>query len=144
MSPFQVLYGIDAQILVTLELPALKLAQAVDDECFTNALDKIIMFLSKLEEQTSQVAIRIEELQSKVKRLFDKKTKERKFQINNLVLLWDKRREPKGKHGKFDSLWLGPFKIRHFCGDNTYYLSYPDGTHLDFPYNGKYLKHYQN
>ncbi|KAH9325459.1 hypothetical protein KI387_005637, partial [Taxus chinensis] len=65
MSPFQLLYGIDAQIPITLELPALKLAQAVDDECFTNALDKRIMFLSKLEEQRSQVANRIEEHQSK-------------------------------------------------------------------------------
>ncbi|KAH9302100.1 hypothetical protein KI387_013683, partial [Taxus chinensis] len=98
MSPFQLLYGTDAQIPITLELPTLRLAQAVDDECFTNALDKRIMFLSKLEEQISQVENRIEEHQSKVKRLFDRKTKERQFQINDLVLLWDKRHEPKGKH----------------------------------------------
>lgn len=59
MSSFQLLYGIDAQTPITLELPALQLAQAFDDECFTNALDKQIMFLSKLEEQRSQVGKRM-------------------------------------------------------------------------------------
>jgi hypothetical protein len=31
--------------------------------------------------------------------------------IGDLVLKWDARREAKGKHGKFDNLWLGPFQV---------------------------------
>ena len=45
----------------------------------------------------------------KVKKIFDKRTKAREFRVGDLVLLWDKRREPKVSHGKIDYLWLGPF-----------------------------------
>ena len=46
--------------------------------------------------------------QESVKGTFDKLVKPRSFQIGDMVLLWDKRREKPGKHGKFDSLWRGP------------------------------------
>jgi hypothetical protein len=32
--------------------------------------------------------------------------------IVDTVFLWDKGREKPWKHGKFDSLWLGPYVIR--------------------------------
>ncbi|KAH9315469.1 hypothetical protein KI387_024096, partial [Taxus chinensis] len=34
MSPFQVLYGIDAELPISAELPALRLARAIEDETF--------------------------------------------------------------------------------------------------------------
>jgi hypothetical protein len=39
----------------------------------------------------------------KVKRTFDKSLWQRVFQEGDTVLLWDKRREKPGNHGKFDS-----------------------------------------
>ncbi|XP_059063820.1 uncharacterized protein LOC131856279 [Cryptomeria japonica] len=59
MSPFQLLYGINAKIPITLELPSLKLAKAIEDQTYENALDKRIMYLSQLEEQRTQVVDRI-------------------------------------------------------------------------------------
>ncbi|XP_057819195.2 uncharacterized protein LOC131032281 [Cryptomeria japonica] len=103
MSPFQLLYGINVEIPVTLELPALKLAKAIEDQTFENDLDKRIMYLSQLEEQRTQVVDQIAQHQQ-VKVLFEKKVKKRGFQVGDSVLLWDKRREPKGLHGKFNSL----------------------------------------
>jgi len=44
-----------------------------------------------------------------VKRWFDKRDKVKAFRIVDLVLLWDKSREKKGDHSKFDKIWLGPF-----------------------------------
>jgi len=44
-------------------------------------------------------------------KVFDKHTKVDYFKVDDLVLKWDARNEHKGKHGKFDYLWLGPFKI---------------------------------
>jgi hypothetical protein len=44
-----------------------------------------------------------------MKKIFDKRTKERSLMIGDLVLKWDARREAKGKHGKFNNLWLEPF-----------------------------------
>ncbi|XP_057823452.1 uncharacterized protein LOC131035733 [Cryptomeria japonica] len=46
MSPFQLLYVMNAEISITLELPALKLAKEIEDDTFESALDKRIMFLS--------------------------------------------------------------------------------------------------
>jgi len=44
-----------------------------------------------------------------MKEIFDKKSKEKRFMIGDLLLKWDAIREAKGKHGKFYNLWLGPF-----------------------------------
>ena len=78
--------------------------------------------------------------QEKVKRAFDKTTRKRVFSIGDTVLLWDKRREKPGKHGKFDSLWLGPFIIKDEAGPNSFYLSHLDGEPMKFPMNGKQLE----
>ncbi|KAH9307170.1 hypothetical protein KI387_044385, partial [Taxus chinensis] len=59
MSPFQVVYGVEAQLPVTLELPALHLMKAIEDASFTNSLDKRIMYLQKLNEDRLQVVDRI-------------------------------------------------------------------------------------
>ncbi len=101
-----------------------------------------MLYLTKLEEERDVVVDRIQEHQSRVKKLFDKKAKQRVFQEGDLVLLWDKHREPKGLHGKFDSLWRGPFQIKEVCGKNSFILSYLSGTQLPLPYNGQHLQHY--
>lgn len=142
MSPFHLLYGINAEIPITLELPALKLAKAIEDQTYENALDKRIMYLSQLEEQRTQVVDRIAQHQQQVKVLFDKKEKQKGFQVGDHVLLWDKRREPKGLHGKFDSLWRGPFTIHRVAGEDSFILAYNNGTPFAQPYNGQNLKYY--
>ena len=78
--------------------------------------------------------------QEKVERAFDKTTRQRVFSIGDIVLLWDKRREKPGKHGKFDSLWLGPFVIRDVAGPNSFHLSHLDGEPMNLLVNGQQLK----
>jgi len=46
-----------------------------------------------------------------MKDIFDKRDKERNFMTRDLVLKWDAGRESKGKHGKFDNLWVGPLQV---------------------------------
>ena len=43
--------------------------------------------------------------------MFDKRAKVDNFQVGDWVLKWDSVRKDKGKHGNFDSLWIGPFVI---------------------------------
>ena len=46
----------------------------------------------------------------------------RKFEIEDLVLMWNARIEDKGKHGKFDLIWLGPYLIKALWGEDSYIL----------------------
>ena len=50
-------------------------------------------------------------MQERIKKIYDRKAKADKFQIEEIVLKWDARNEDKGKHGKFDNLWKGPYRI---------------------------------
>ena len=53
------------------------------------------------------------------------------------------KREDKGKHGKFDFLWKGPYVIYGYRGNNAFYLKEMDGSAmLDGPVNDRMLKHY--
>jgi len=75
--------------------------------------------------------------------MFDKRTKAEDLFIGNKVLRWDSRREDKGKYGKFDFLWKGPFIIQVVQGNNTYFLKSLDGIEAEEgPVNGRMLKYY--
>ena len=43
------------------------------------------------------------------------------FSVGDMVLRWDARKEKKGKHGKFDNLWFGPFIVSNFLENNILY-----------------------
>ena len=58
--------------------------------------------------------------QEKMKNTFDRKVKEEKFQINDLVLKWDAPRED--KHGNFDHMWVVPYIIVEYRGENAFIL----------------------
>jgi hypothetical protein len=49
--------------------------------------------------------------QKKIKQAFDKKVSKEYFHLGDLVLKWDAPKKDKEKHGKFEALWIGPFKI---------------------------------
>jgi len=65
-----------------------------------------------------------------MKRAFDRHTKEDDFKVDDLVLKWDVRNEDIRKHGKFDHVWLGPFKIVAYHGNNSYLLQELNGDIL--------------
>ena len=76
-----------------------------------------------------------------MKLTFDKKVKKEIFQVNDLVLKWDAKREEKGKHEKFDNLWFGPFRIVEVLENNTFILRGIDSDEsIGSPVNGWFLK----
>ena len=77
-----------------------------------------------------------------MKALFDQKAKDRYFLPGDLVLKWEARREDMGKHGKFDSIWSGPYRVSASKGENVFSLENLNGDFLSTPMNGRYLKHY--
>lgn len=59
------------------------------------------------------------------------------------MLHWDVRREDRGKNGKFNNLWFGPFKIVIVMENNTFLLKHLDDDQLARgPVNGHFLKRF--
>jgi hypothetical protein len=77
-----------------------------------------------------------------MKALLDHKAKDMEFLTGDLVLKWDAIREDSKKHGKFDHIWYGSFKVSASEGTNSFLLENLDGKILNAHVNGNYLKHY--
>jgi hypothetical protein len=74
-------------------------------------------------QQTREKAFNNSQLhQERIKKDFNRYTKENDFKVGDLVLKWDAINEDRGKHGEYDHLWLGPFKIVAYHGNNAYLL----------------------
>ena len=96
-----------------------------------------------LQQSREEVFNKTQVVQESNKKIFDKRTKEYDLEIGYFVLRWDARNEDKGKHGKFDSLWRGPYMIQAFRGNDAFLLNNADGIDLPGePINGRMLKHY--
>ena len=84
-----------------LELAECKLMIIIEEDVFKDGLEMRIMYLTKLQEEREEMVNKIIEHQGRVKKLFDKRVRPRKIMEGVLVLLWDKRHEPRGMHSKF-------------------------------------------
>ena len=72
----------------------------VDDMQFR--MDDIL----QLDETRRNAPVQNAKLQTQMKYIYDRKASERKFQLEEMVLLWNVRIEDRGKHGKFDLIQL--------------------------------------
>jgi hypothetical protein len=60
--------------------------------------------------------------------------------LGDIVLKWDKPKQDKGKHGKLESLWIGPFNIYEVFPNNNYRLQNLEGDQVfSGPVNGHFL-----
>ena len=71
-----------------------------------------------------------------MKHLYNRKTTNRKFDMGDMVLLWNARKEEKGKHEKFDPILLGPYMIHGNKGEDSYYLKELSSYILELPIHG--------
>lgn len=79
----------------------------------------------------------------KLNPFFYKRANQKNFQVDDLVLRWDVKRQDRGKHGKFDNLWFGPFKVSAVLDNNTFLLENLEDNHsFEGPVNGSFLKHF--
>ena len=99
--------------------------------------------LVEMQQVKEQLVEKSEAHQKKIKSIFDKKAKVDNFQVGHWVLKWDDVRQDKGKHGKFDSLWIGPFVIAQVQQNNTFKLENLEGEEVfDGLVNRRFLKLY--
>ena len=114
------MYGAYAIFPTSLGVPMMKLIQEAQSE--ENDMLRRINQTVQLQQTREEVYNRTQQVQEKIKKIFDKRTKENYFNIGYKVLKWDSRREDKGKHGNFENLWKGPYIIHSARGNNAFFL----------------------
>eukprot|EP00253_Pinus_taeda_P013582 PITA_13582 len=140
-SPFELVYGVDTVFPTSLAAPVVKLIYEASSE--EDPMQRRLNQVVHLQQTREEVFKNTSKLREKIKKIYDKKAKVEKFQVDDVVLKWDARNEEKGKNGKFENLWKGPFKIAAYRGQNVFLLKEMNGE--DFPggpINGRLLKRY--
>eukprot|EP00253_Pinus_taeda_P006265 PITA_06265 len=143
-SPFNLVYGKEAILPTNLVLPSLALVQFIE-EAPSSSIQLRYDQILKLEEEREKAKDTHAKHQQIIKAAFDSVSSgSKQFQVGDLVLKWDKAHEDKGKHTKFQKLWLGPFQICEEVGHSTFILQDLAGLRESLPVNGLILKKFFN
>jgi hypothetical protein len=138
-SPFQLVYGAEAVFPTQLALPVAKFFQDYEGE--PDHMIRRIHQIVEAQQIREQVRDAAYSHQQKIKQAFDRKVRKKEFEIGDLVFKWDAPRQDKGKHNKFDALWIDPFKISEIFSNNTYGLQDLENEEVfNSPVNGHFLK----
>jgi hypothetical protein len=141
ISPFQLVYGAEAVFPSQLALLVAKFFQDYQGE--SDHMIRRIQQLVEVKQTQEQLVDNAYDHQLKIKKAFNKKVNKKDFQLGDLVLNWDARRQDKGKHGKFEYLWVFPFKFSKVFSNNTFKLqNMEDEEVFGGPINGCFLKNY--
>eukprot|EP00253_Pinus_taeda_P001603 PITA_01603 len=87
MSPYELVYGMEARFPSSLGIPTIKLLQEIQAE--PNDIQRRINQAIHLQQTREQVYDRAQILQEKLKKMFDKRAKVEDFCVGNKVLRWD-------------------------------------------------------
>ena len=135
-------YGKEAVLPTNIKIPSFSLVQFIDENPSSSLQLRQDQIL-KMEEQRERAKTIHAHHQKIVKTSFDMSfTSSTNFEIGDLVLKWDKAHDEKGKHTKFQRLWLGPFQIIEKIGLSTFLLQDLLGKKDSLPVNGQILKKY--
>eukprot|EP00253_Pinus_taeda_P012670 PITA_12670 len=142
-SPFNLVYGKEAVLLTNLVLPS-ALVQFIKESPSSSIQLRHDQILKLGEEREKAETIHAKHQQI-IKSSFDSASSSSKqLQVGDLVLKWDKAHEDKGKHTKFQKMWLGPFQISEKIGHSTFILQDLSGKRDSLPVNGLILKKFFN
>ena len=141
MSPYTLVYGKEARLPISVELPTLDFMYQLDmlDE---KPMTARLAQLNELEEKRGDVLQKIESHQTQMKRMFDKKASPRNFQLGNIVLKWDELKNRLGKHMKFNAMWAGLYIITGTLQHNAFHFFMLEGEELGILVNGIHLKQF--
>ncbi|XP_059070482.1 uncharacterized protein LOC131860128 [Cryptomeria japonica] len=140
-SPFELVYGKKARLpLDNLLLVHRFMTQEEID--VDDPLQERLMQLVELDEVRVEAQEQNIKTQNQLKRLYDKRTTDRKFKVGDWFLMGNARIQDKGKHDKFEALWLGPYVIMDKAGEDSYFLQGAIGEVQELLVHGKFLKNF--
>ena len=75
MTPFELVYGVEAQLSFPLELATLNLQKLIEDGIFQSPIEKRILYLQKIEEKIRELVDHITNHQTRIKIIVDQKVR---------------------------------------------------------------------
>eukprot|EP00253_Pinus_taeda_P033984 PITA_33984 len=129
-TPFQLVYDLEATLLIECEIPSLKLVVELLPN--TTPVEECLLYLDQLDETRRLPSLVIEAQKKRVKTHFDQAVNPRSFVEGDLVLLYDQANDKLGV-GKFKPMWHGPYIVKHVLQKGAYELIDYEGNPLDKP-----------
>jgi len=109
-TPFRLVYGKEAVMLMEFIVPSLRIEMIIDLSD-SSKIEEILSQLVQLEEYQFLADFHQQVQKEREKEWHDRHIKHKKFQVGELVLLYESKfmQHP----GKFQMHWLGPYVIQH-------------------------------
>jgi hypothetical protein len=136
---FHLIHGIESTLPLECEIPMLH--ASIELLPNTAPMEKHLLMLESLDEYCRYSLQNNEATKKQSKSIFNHHVNFRSFNEGDLMLAYDISHDTLG-HGKFDSLWHGPYIIQHYLTKGAYILASPEGYPLKEPINGLYLKNF--
>jgi len=134
-TPFNLVYGPDAMILVEIQERSSRFQNFVAKE--SNEERKVNLDL--LDEVREEARIKAEALKVRVEYKHNSKLKPRQFQVADLVM-W--KANPYQLENKLSPKWIGPFRVTEALGNGAYRLETLEGGAIPRTWNAANLKFY--
>jgi hypothetical protein len=136
-TTFHLVHGIEATLPIECEIPTLCTAIELLPDIVP--MEQRLLHLYLLDEDR-RYSLQNNELAKKwSKSTFDCHVNLLSFNEGDLFLAYDITHD-NVSHGKFKSLWNGPYIIQHYLIKGAYILASPEGYPLKEPVNRLYLK----
>ena len=140
VTHFELVYGQETVLPVEVNLGVYRLAKQSD----LSAVDYYNSMMDNIDEVTDKRMKALKEIEKdklRVARAYNKKVKDKSFQVGNLVWKTILPLGMKGnKFGKWSPSWEGPYRVVKVIFGNSYMMETLQGDQLPRAINGKYLK----
>jgi hypothetical protein len=136
-TPFHLVHGVEATLPIECKIPTL--CTTIELLPDTAPMEKCLLNLESLDEDCQSSLQNNESAKKWSKATFDCHVNLHSFNEGDLILVYDIAHNTLD-HGKFDSLWNGPYIVQHYLTKGAYILASPKGYHLKELINGLYLK----
>jgi hypothetical protein len=142
VSRFELVYGKEAVLPVEISLNAVRFARQND----LTIADYYNSMMDNIDEVTDKRVIALGAIENDkimIARAYNKKVKEKLFQVGDLVWkIIPPLRNKDRKFEKWSPSWEGPYKVKQLMSGNAYLLQTLPGKDLPKAFNGRFLKQY--
>ncbi|XP_070041096.1 uncharacterized protein [Nicotiana tomentosiformis] len=139
-TPFSLVYGLEALILVEVGELTLRFSRANEK----NNNEALLVKLDFLEEHLDLAYVRMMAQKQSMERYYNHRANLRYFKVGDLVLRKVTQSTREVNVGKLGPTWEGPYRASAITGNGSYELENQDGVKLQINKNFKFLCRNEN